>query len=161
MRASLFPHLNSRTFELIHPSASSGNSKGKAPEVSKAKPGKAPAKKAEKVEKTGWAGMSAGALKDKCREREISTGGNKADLVARLEEDDVERAIVNDPNYIPRRDENSITTGEDRLYPFQPRPDNDFNERCKKAVSLGTRVQLVAPRQIYGHCCIVEDSTNS
>ena len=97
----------------------------------------APAKKAAtKATKTGYSAQSASKLKEECTARGISTGGNKTDLVERLEDDDAEKSILADPNYVPRRDEVAIATGEKRLKVFQPRPDSDFKERYKKAVSL-------------------------
>jgi len=97
----------------------------------------APTKKpATKATKAGYSALSATKLKEECTARGISTGGNKADLVERLEDDDAEKALLADPSYVPRRDEGAIATGEERLKAFQPRPDSDFKERYKKAVSL-------------------------
>jgi hypothetical protein len=80
--------------------------------------------------------LSIAQLKEECTSRDISNGGKKPELIERLEDHDAEQAFVSDPNYVPKRDEVAIATGEKRLYPFYPRPDNDFVERYKKAVRV-------------------------
>lgn len=88
-------------------------------------------------QQTEWTSMKTSDLKLHCKNRGLSTGGNKGDLVERLQQYDEDLAERSRPGFKEKVDEVSIATGEHRMYPFVARPDAVQRDRMSKVVSQG------------------------